>query len=496
MGEELTFVPRRVGSPSPTARDIAAVFFRQKRLFSISFVGIFLAVLLYGWLAPSYQAEMRILVRRGRVDPVVTPAPTRPPEFTREPVTEEELNSEAELLRDHDILREVVQQAHLEPKASRWLGIVRDQSPGARMERAVRRLSNRLDVAALKKTTVITVNYRSSSPDKAALVLQALAKAYLRRHEEVRRPSGEFHFFDQQTKLARQDLENSETQLISFGRNEGVVSASLERDLALQKLSDTAGSELKTRVSLAETQQRIESLQAELGALPARTTTEIRNMDNPQLLEKLKSKLLELELKRTDLLTKFQPSYRLVQEIDEQIAEAKEAIAAQDQLPVRDETTAPDPNHEWAHSELIKSQVELAALSARAKADSTMLTSYRDTAQQLGEQAIEQDELLQDFHEAEAKYLLYAKKREEARIGDALDRGGILNVTIAEPPTTPSLPQRSEWAYGFIGLVLGGVSSTGLAFAADYSSPLLRTPDEVSLYLHAPVLASLPRREV
>jgi hypothetical protein len=36
----------------------------------------------------------------------------------------------------------------------------------------------------------------------------------------------------------------------------------------------------------------------------------------------MKSKLLELELRRTELLTKFQPSYRLVREVEQQIAQA------------------------------------------------------------------------------------------------------------------------------------------------------------------------------
>ena len=56
----------------------------------------------------------------------------------------------------------------------------------------------------------------------------------------------------------------------------------------------------------------------------------ITNADNPQLQEKLKSKLLELELRRTELMTKFQPSYRLVQEVDQQIAQAKTAIEAEE----------------------------------------------------------------------------------------------------------------------------------------------------------------------
>ena len=58
---------------SITLRDVVAVLFRQRRLLTVSFVGILLlAIVLSGALSPSYKAEMKILVRHGRVDPVVT----------------------------------------------------------------------------------------------------------------------------------------------------------------------------------------------------------------------------------------------------------------------------------------------------------------------------------------------------------------------------------------------------------------------------------------
>ena len=96
----------------------------------------------------------------------------------------------------------------------------------------------------------------------------------------------------------------------------------------------------------------------------------------------------------------------------------------------------------------------------------------------------------------EEKYLLYANKREEARIGDALDQGGILNVTIAEHPSVPALPKHSGLFVGAVGLALAGSVSTGLAFGADYFDPAFRTPDEVLAYLGIPVLASLPVEEL
>jgi uncharacterized protein involved in exopolysaccharide biosynthesis len=98
MGEELTIIRKPVPTNSPTMRDLIGVIFRQKRLFILSFVVTFLAVLGYGVFAPSYQTHMSVLVRRGRVDPLVTPAPTPSPMFQRDEITEEELNSQVELL--------------------------------------------------------------------------------------------------------------------------------------------------------------------------------------------------------------------------------------------------------------------------------------------------------------------------------------------------------------------------------------------------------------
>jgi uncharacterized protein involved in exopolysaccharide biosynthesis len=325
-------------------------------------------------------------------------------------------------------------------------------------------------------------------------VLQCLAAAYLEKHQEVRRPSGQFDFFDHQVVESRRGLEQAEFQLMRFTESEGVVSASLERDIALKRFSDADANYRETGVALAETRERIRSLEAALKVLPTRATTVIRSSDNPQLLGEMKSKLLDLQLKRTELLAKFQPSYRVVQEIDQQIAETKTAIAAEGQAPVRDVTTQQDPNRDWTQAELVKNQVESRALEARSAAFGMVLSSYRTGAHQLGDLAIEQEELLRALRGAEEKYLLYVNKREEARIGDALDRGGILNVTIAEDPRVPALPIWSSWMFGAIGLLTGGTVSTGLAFAADYLATGFRTPEEVLVHLGSTVLASLPAK--
>jgi uncharacterized protein involved in exopolysaccharide biosynthesis len=280
---------------------------------------------------------------------------------------------------------------------------------------------------------------------------------------------------------------------MEFSREQGVISAAAERDTALQRLSEADADDWQTQVAMAQASDRVRTLQSKLNLLPERVVTQIRNSDNPQLLQQIKGRLLDLELQRSELLTKFEPTYRSVQEVDRQIAQTKATILAEDQSPIREQTSDRDPNHDWAKSELLKAQVDLSALGAHATAERTLLAYYRDAAHRLGEQAIRQERLMNDLKAAEDKYLLYVNKREEARIGDALDERGILNVAIAEQPTVPALPQLSSIAFGLIGLVAAGTLSTGLAFATDYLNPAFRTPDEIHMFLGTKVLASLPR---
>ena len=493
MAEELKLIPRPTQAPTPTTRDIVAVFFRQKKIFWRSFAALFAGVLLYGLLFPSYKAEMKILLRRARVDAMAAPTPSQSPQITRDDVTEEELNSEAELLTDTDILRTVAETSGLADNQS-WIWQAMGQNQEQHLARTVRRLLRKLDVQPGKRANVIDVSYTSSDPERSALVLHRLANAYLERHEQIRRPAGEFDFFDRQMAQARANLEKAEGQLLDFTHDEGVISAATQRDSTLQQLSQTDSENEQTKIALAETAERVRVLQTKLQSLPERITTQTKNADNPQLLEKMKSKLLELRLQRTQLLTKYGASYRLVREVDEQIAQASAAIAAEEQLPLREQTVELDANHEWAKSELLKAQVELNDLTARSNATASVLTQYRESARNLNDRAIQQQDLLQNLKTAEDEYVLYANKREEARIADALDQGGILNVTIAQEPSIPALPVHSAAVWGIFALLAGAAFSTGAAFAADYANPRFRTPDEVAGFLGMPVLASLPRR--
>lgn len=468
------------------------VLFRQRRVFVCVSGLVLAAAVLYAFFGTKYEANLKVLVRRGRADAPVSAQDNAPLDVTRIEITEEELNSEVELLRDDDVLRKVIEQTGVGGRD--WFHFLHaGEGRAERVERAARRLGKKLKVEPMKKTNLIAVSYAADDPQVAAKVLQSVANVYLEKHMAVHRPDGELRFFEQQTAESRKQLEDSKLKLLQFTTQHGVVEASQQRDLALQKLSDLDASDRQAQIDLAETRQRVSELQGMVASLPERTTTQVRTADNPDLLKSLKSSLLDLELKRTQLLTKFEPSHRLVHEVDQQIEQAEAAIAAETSTPVRDETTDKNAHYEWAKSELQQAQVQLQALQVREAATNAQAGSYRAFAEKLGQDALTQDDLTSSEKAALDNYLLYAKKQEQARMDDALDERGIVNVAIAEQPVAPALPVWSAWMVLAVGMVAAGAAGTGAAFTADYLDPAFRNPEDVRAYLNAPVLASLPR---
>ena len=468
---------------SISLRDVVAPMFRHRRLVAYSFLGVFLcAVGAAIFLPKQYRAEMKILVKRERIDATVTSNKATVLEAHPD-VTEEQVQSEVELIRSRDLLENVAREC----------GIAYGGETPVTLARAVRDLQKRLQVEPLKKTNLIGITYQARDPVLAARVLNVLSNLYLQKHLDLHRLPGTFDFFQKQTERYRNELAANEGRLVGFDRSAGVVSPELEKEITLRKQSEFQSALRQARADISETTERMHSLETEISKTSPRTTTQERVSDNPMLLQQLKGTLLTLELKRTELLSKFAPGYLPVREVDMQIEQTRAAIEKAEKAPLHEETTDNDPTYAWMREELAKNRTQLIALRARAQALAPVVESYRAETRGIDEKGATQQDLVRSAKIAEENYLLYSQKEEEARIADALDRNRIVNVAVAEAATVPALPLRSSSFILFLGTLLAGCFSMALGFLADYVDPSFRTPQELRNTLNIPVLAAVPR---
>jgi uncharacterized protein involved in exopolysaccharide biosynthesis len=480
----------------PTLRDLIVPLFRHKRPLAISFllflVGTIVAATV---MSGQYKASLEILVNRQRLDPLVTAESTVQTPPNPPPVSEEEINSEVELLKSSELLRRVVLANGLQEHEEKTLlaSLLPRQKDDWYVARAVERLSKKLGTEVVKKTDMIEVSYKSSDPQIAYGVLNKLAALYMEKHIAVQRPTGSYEFFSKETERYRQALAESEMRLASFGNTEGVAAPDVVRTDMAQEVVNSVAALHQAQQAIAADEHRIRDEQAQLNATPSRSSTQQVSNTADVLLQQLETTLLSVQIKRTQLALKYDPSYPLVQEADQEIAQTQAAIAEAKKTQYVNQTTDRDPTYELLREDIAKTQADLASQKATAAAVERSTRSLHKEMVVLDQKAVKQANLLREAKLDEANYLLYVSKREQERTSDALDEKRIGNVAIAVPPTVPVLPAYNPAVILPIGFLLAVFGSAAVAFAAEYLDPSFRTPGEIAEILRIPVLASVPR---
>ena len=331
--------------------------------------GVLLSLFL---LPPRYKATTKILVKRERADFVVTPDTSDTQQQPPAAVSETDLNSEIELMKSQDLLEKVVTACGLQKPVSRsswftWLHF----SSGAEdshklLTAAVRDLERSMDLGVLPKTSLISVTLRGFRSPAGRSCARHICQ-FLYGEASGRAPAGRnLGVFSGANQAIRGGLESSRIppQRIQPDSKERFRRPS-RRARPCRSFPNFKGIEGNTGGNRGN-QQRIQTLENQASTVPSRLTTQVRTADNPQLMEQLKSTLLNLELKRTELLQKFDPSYRLVQEVDTEIKQTQAAIDSAGKSKLMDETTDSNPTYQWVDSELAKAQSQLSAEQARA----------------------------------------------------------------------------------------------------------------------------------
>ena len=470
-----------------TLRELAAALFRRKRLFLISFGTITAVTLGATLLLPNrYQSRMKILVKNTRADVVITPEATNATSGNSE-VTESQINSEIALLTSKDLLEQVVIQSGLD-KASKSRFSTDSVPP---IERAVLQLEKDLEIEATKKAEIIEVRYTAVSPEVAALVLQTLANLYLEKHLKLHRPAGTQEFFQTQTDQYAGQLRTAENNLATFQRQQDFTSLEPEKQLNLQKMVEARGRYLDAEGAVKDITERINKLQQQLRALPARIATQSRALPNQYSIERLGTMLVELKNKRTQLLTKLRPDDRLVKEIDQQIKDTSVALEETKRANNVEQSSDVNPLRQTLETELARARLDLAGQQARRDDLTHQIDQYQAVLARLDQATAQTADLERQLKTAADNYQLYAKKQEEARIGDELDQKKITNVALAEKPIpqrTPAWPNRR--LIPALGMFLALFVSLAIVFIAELMRDTVHTPGELELLMTMPVIAT------
>jgi uncharacterized protein involved in exopolysaccharide biosynthesis len=471
-----------------SAKSLVVVLFRQWKVFSIIFSTVLLlgAIYIFG-SHKKYVSEMKLLVQNSRSAEVISAGRVEAPAFVSE-VSEEQLNSELVVLQSADVLNEVV-----EPGWGQIPSFRRPRAVLMQHEGAVAALRKNLVVFPIRKSHLISVQLTPRDPNESILTLRKLLMAYLDKKREIGRPEGASQFFVQEADRYRRQWQEAQQRLSAYQQGSNLVSINdQERELQRQ-LFDLDTQLRNTEVEMKEVQHKIQGDSAQLNAVPNRRSTRETAIPAVGSIDQMHTQLSTLELRRTELLTKYKADDRLVKQVEQQIGQIKAAL--QDSHSLYSAETSSDINPTWQLTEqdLSFNQAKLEGVRARRLALTAQLNDLRSKLAATEGQTSKFTSLQHKVNELEANYQIYTQKRDESLMRDAMDQHQLLNVAVAEEPTYSITPARPQPLTDGVLTILTAIFIACFAvYVVDNGRSTFSNARELEAVTRHPVLATVP----
>jgi uncharacterized protein involved in exopolysaccharide biosynthesis len=477
-----------VSRNSLTPRSAVEGMFRQKQLFFWTAAIILLATVAVTLVKhKQYSSQMKFIVLNTRGNVVITPGKTTTANAAND-VSETQVNSELEILHSHDVVDPVADPA--------WATTSETQrTPIAirKHEALVSAFERRFSTEIVRKTNVISVSLLSDSPEKARTDLERLSAAYIAEHKRLQRPTGATSFFKSEAERIRKDWDDASQKLVAFQQQYQIVSLP-DRETSLTKQITEHERDLQdTDATIHELDAKMAASAVRLRDLPMRQTTVETSMPNQQSAQSLNTLLVELQNKRTALLTNFKSTDRFVAELDQQIATTKAALEEATASSSRAKSTDVDPAWQALHTGSVQAEINRKQSAAHRTTVAAELTDLRKQLGDVQALTVQYNNLDTQASQAKQNYDLYSQKRDEAQIEDAMDDQKLINVAIAQQPT---LSYSAVAPKPISNALLGAVTSLFLGFCAVYLAEsgrtTIATPRELDGLSRYPVLATIP----
>lgn len=464
---------------APTAlTDVVTAFFRNDYKIAVA-VLVFLALLTSFFIIrpKSYESRMVFMVRDEAAALPITSFDdhTQP----TAPISDVQIGTEIELLSGNELHRQVISTLH--PGLS-----------AGELDHRLLAFNKALSVLPIPKTTLISVTYTAHSKEEADRTLATLSQLYLAYRSGIRGTSGTYAFFDQQVGRYYQKLQEDQAALANFNHANQTALMLEEKDVVVHRLSDARAALYENVASLREAQNKIQTMTSARTALPARVTTQRRELPHQTDEEKLNETFLDLENKRVSLLTKYLPSDRHVQEIDEQIANTRAALEEAHQSKSTEVQSDLNPIRQTVDADLEQSKFQSAGLQGRQSTLVQEVNDYSAKLEKLNQLTAQYEDLTRKVKEDESSYDLYFKRREDARINRNLDKDKLANVRQIDGPAVVPQSRAQLFLSMFSIYALGSLFIVGVGILLGLWSPRFYTPWELEQAIGLPVLATIP----
>jgi uncharacterized protein involved in exopolysaccharide biosynthesis len=434
---------------------------------------------------PRYEATASLLVRLGReyvYRPEVGEGNAQPMAFDRD----QALTSEVEIVTSRGIEEKVIADigiARLYPNIAAARETPRLNHQGM----ALIELQSRLTALLVKDSNVIELSFKHPDPVLAAETVNRLIDAYIAKRRTIL-SEDRAAFARGQVETLHKQLNDLEAEIARFKRENNIVSFSEQRALLLEQRSqlDTQHKDASSR--LGEVSSKLSVVKSDLGRVKPEVRLYSETTPDESVSAATKT-LLDLRLQEQEAKSKYTPGSPVLGDIRRQLDQAERSLADVEARRAAVVRMGRNTVRDSVEIEALQLGGQRHAARAGQEIVGRQLKEVTGQLEALSAQETRLDSMLREKKLLEDAYQTYAKKLQDARIIEDLERQAKTNVSVIQA----ALPPVERKNLQPIILVIGFVFSLASAFAIAFVSELLRdtylNPDELRASLGLPVLA-------
>jgi uncharacterized protein involved in exopolysaccharide biosynthesis len=357
-------------------------------------------------------------------------------------------------------------------------------------EQKVGSILKNLVVKPVDAADLIEVSYTGSEPAWSAGFVNALVATYL--SPAARRGDGgaSLKFFQEQRTVIEKSFRDAQAALRAFRETHaGALGIEEEQELRAIRLKlEDAKAAAETELSAVTAQ--VESLSSEQSNMQETLPVRAQVAESTQV-SSLRARVMELELQRNLLATKFAPGSVAMSDIEMQVTLARQLLNAE----VANATAAlrsSGAGMEQLTMNIVAARTRKAELAARVKTLTEQIDDYTLRLDRHDAVSAEYEQLEAHRDAARTAFLNYTQKEEEARFASALDDSSVMNVVLAAPAAVPVLPDPSAiWLIIVFGMLLSFGAGIGLGVVRDMLDHTVKSTLDAEQAAGLPVLSVL-----
>lgn len=449
-------------------KDILKTIKKRRKLIASIFCGaVISAVIISLLIPPTYEAEtnLRIKQPKGLANSLLGDLP-----MGNSGATKQLMSTYAEILKSRTVVQVVIDATQSE----------KEKMP------TYEQMLTRITTQPVKDTEILKVKVKASSPEEAKLVTNLLVENFSNRMTYLVRAEQTTirEFIGERLKESKKELEQAETFLEKYKREQKIVAPDAETKAMVDKFATIDKLAAENTVAMASADARLSTARQQLSMEKPGFVA-----DSP-LIQQHKAKLAELEVKLVSLAANYTEKHPEIIATQAAIAETNRKLIREISLVISANAPSMNPIHQGLIQSQIQSEAEIAARGAQKQAIQGIINTSQQELSKLPAKEQGLAKVMRDAAVNQEIYIMLAKRHEEARISEVMQPTDVQVIDVAIAPDKPISPKKTLNVV--IAAILGLFMGLAVAFILEYMNKTVRTAEDVQRYLDLPVLGSIP----